>query len=267
MKIGVFDSGLGGLVITKSLTQNLPQYDYIYLGDTARVPYGNRSQETIYEFTKSAVEYLFKHDCQLVIIACNTASAEALEKIQGEYLPVHYPDRRVLGVIIPTAEETVSKTKNGKVGVIATSSTVDSKAYEREINKLNNKIEVFQQATPLLVPLIENSALQYSQPILHDYLKPLLESDIDTLILGCTHYPLLKSQLRDEVGADVMIISQDELIAEKLMNYLSRHTNTEKLLSKSSTQRFLLTDIPSTTAQTAMQMFGKAVNLEKIELE
>ncbi len=267
MKIGIFDSGLGGLVITQSLMRNLPQYDYIYLGDTARVPYGNRSQETIYEFTKSAVEYLFEHDCRLVLIACNTASAEALKKIQTEYLAEHYPDRRVLGVIIPTAEETVARTKNMKVGVIATISTVDSDAYVYEINKLNKEIKVFQQATPLLVPLIENAALQYSQPILHDYLKPLIEADIDTLILGCTHYPLLKSQLKDEVGDDITIISQDELIAEKLAGYLSRHADIEQLLSKTGTRQFLLTDIPPATSEVARQMFGQVVKLEKIELD
>lgn len=266
MKIGVFDSGLGGLVITQSLMKHHPLYDYVYLGDTARTPYGNRSQETIYEFTKSAVEYLFEHDCKLVMIACNTASAEALQKLQQEYLPKHYPDHRILGVIIPTVEDAVSKTKNGKIGVIATRSTVDSEAYVREIHKLDNDIKVFQQATPLLVPLIENSALQYSPPIIHDYLKSLLASDIDTLILGCTHYPLLKNQLRQEAGSRIMIISQDELIATKLADYLLRHTAIEELLSKRGTHQFLLTDIPSVTTEIVRQMFGLSLKLEKVVL-
>lgn len=201
------------------------------------------------------------------MIACNTASAEALQKLQQEYLPKHYPDRRILGVIIPTVEDAVSKTKNGKIGVIATRSTVDSEAYALEIQKLNSEIKVFSQATPLLVPLIENSALQYSQPIIHDYLVPLLASDIDTLILGCTHYPLLKKQLREEVGDDIMIISQDELIASKLANYLSQHPAIEKLLSRNGTHQFLLTDIPSVTSEIVEQMFGQSLKLEKIELE
>ncbi len=267
MKIGVFDSGLGGLVITHSLMKHHPLYDYVYLGDTARTPYGNRSQETIYEFTKSAVEYLFEHDCRLVMIACNTASADALIKLQQEYLPQHYPDRRILGVIIPTAEDAINKTNNGNIGVIATRSTVDSKAYVREIHKLNKDIKVYQQATPLLVPLVENYALQYSQPIIHDYLKPLLASNIDTLILGCTHYPILKKQIREEVGDDITIISQDELIAEKLADYLSQHTAIEKLLSRNGTHQFLLTDIPPVTSEIARQMFGQTVKLEKIELD
>jgi glutamate racemase len=266
MKIGVFDSGLGGLVITQSLMKSLPSYDYVYLGDTARVPYGNRSQETIYDFTKSAVEYLFKHDCKLVIIACNTASAEALRRIQKEYIPQFYPDRRVLGVLIPTAEEAATRTNNKNVGVIATRGTVDSKAYIREICKIDNDIKVFQQATPLLVPLIENSALQYSPVILHDYLGSLINSDIDTLILGCTHYPLLKKQIRQEVGDDIVIISQDELIAAKLSDYLLRHTDIQELLSKNGTSRFLLTDIPSVTSEVVEHIFGQSLKLEKIEL-
>ena len=144
MKIGLFDSGLGGLIVTHGLIKNLPDYDYLYLGDTARVPYGNRSQEVVYEFTKSGVEYLFEHGCQLVILACNTASAEALRRIQNEYLPEHYPERRVLGVLVPGAEEAIAHTHNGKVGIIATRGTVDSQAYIREVHKLNPHIKVFQ---------------------------------------------------------------------------------------------------------------------------
>lgn len=246
MKIGLFDSGLGGLIVTHSLIQNLPKYDYVYLGDTARVPYGNRSQEVIYEFTQNAVEYLFKQDCQLVLIACNTASAEALRKIQQEYLPAHYPDRKVLGVLIPTAEEVVEQTKNNKVGVIATAGTVGSKTYVTEIKKLNPDIEVIQQATPLLVPLVENNAMKYAEPILGDYLAPLLEADIDTLILGCTHYPLLKELIRSKVGS-VNVVSQDEIMPKKLRDYLDRHPEVDKKLSKNSSRTFLTTDLAPST--------------------
>src|SRR4051812_1807244 len=156
MKIGVFDSGLGGLIIAHSLTSQLPDYDYLYLGDTARVPYGNRSQDTVYKFTLQAVKYLLDQDCELVIIACNTASAEALRRIQQDYLPEHYPDRRVLGVLIPAAEAAAAATKTGHIGVIATSGTIASGAFNREILKLRPKANISSNPAPLLVPLIEN---------------------------------------------------------------------------------------------------------------
>lgn len=263
MKIGLFDSGLGGLIVAHSLIQNLPQYDYVYLGDTARVPYGNRSQEAIYEFTQNAVEYLFKQDCQLVLIACNTASAEALRKIQQEYLPAHHPDRKVLGVLIPTAEEVVEQTENNKVGVIATAGTVGSQTYVTEIQKLNPDVEVFQQATPLLVPLIENNVLKYVEPILDDYLSPLLQANIDTLVLGCTHYPLLKDIIRSKVGS-VKVISQDEIIPAKLRGYLQRHPEIDEKLSKNATRTFLTTDISQSATEIAASLFGEEVKLEKV---
>ncbi len=263
MKIGLFDSGLGGLIVTHSLIQNLPGYDYVYLGDTARVPYGNRSQEIIYEFTQNAVEYLFKQDCQLVLIACNTASAEALRKIQLEYLPAHYPDRKVLGVLIPTAEEVVGRTKNNKVGVIATAGTVGSQTYVTEIQKLNPSIQVIQQATPLLVPLVENNAMKYAGSILDDYLAPLLEADIDTLVLGCTHYPLLKELIRSKVGS-VNVVSQDEIMPRKLRDYLDRHPEVDAKLSKNGSQAFLTTDLALSTSEVAAMLFGEPVKLEKV---
>lgn len=263
MKIGLFDSGLGGLIVTHSLIQNLPEYDYVYLGDTARVPYGNRSQEAIYEFTQNAVEYLFRQDCKLVLIACNTASAEALRKIQQEYLPAYYPDRKVLGVLIPTAEEVVEQTQNNKVGVIATAGTVGSQTYMTEIQKLNPEVEVFQQATPLLVPLIENNALKYVEPILDDYLAPLLQANIDTLVLGCTHYPLLKDIIRSRVGS-IKVISQDEIIPAKLSNYLQRHPEIDEKLSKNASRTFLTTDISQSANEIAASLFGEEVKLEKV---
>src|SRR5664279_3396454 len=185
MKIGIFDSGLGGLIITHSLINKLPQYDYLYLGDTARVPYGNRSPEIVFQYTLESVDYLFKQNCKLIIVACNTASSEALRKIQQDYLPKNYPDRKILGVIIPSVEEVVEKTRTGKIGVIATRGTVNSQTYIREIQKLRPNTKVYQQAAPLLVPLIEYDGSKWVDKILDEYLAPLLQQDIDTLILGC----------------------------------------------------------------------------------
>lgn len=266
MKIGLFDSGLGGLIVTHSLIQAMPQYDYVYLGDTARVPYGNRSQEVIYAFTRSAVDHLFSLDCQLVILACNTASAEALRRIQQEYLPEHYPGRRVLGVLIPAAEAAVATTKNGKVGVIATQGTVDSGAYLREIHKLAPEITIFQQAAPLLVPLVENNALQYAPPILADYLRPLVEGGIDTLILGCTHYPLMKQLVQKCLPDTAQLVSQDEIVAEKLADYLRRHPEIEAKLSQGGKRRFCTTDVAPSTAAVAEHLFGEPVAMQKISL-
>jgi len=264
MKIGLFDSGLGGLIVTHSLIKQLPAYDYVYLGDTARVPYGNRSQEMIYAFTESGVSYLFEQGCELIILACNTASAEALRKIQSQYLPTRYSDRRVLGVLIPGAEEAVARTNNGKVGVIATRGTVDSKAYIREIHKINPEIEIFQQAAPLLVPLVEGNALQYAPMILDDYIAPLLEKGIDTLVLGCTHYPLFKSYLREKIGDKIIVVSQDEFIPVKVADYLNRHPEIDQRLSQQGSRRFLLTDIAPSTNEVAQCLFGESVVLEKV---
>lgn len=262
MKIGIFDSGLGGLIVAQSLVENLSEYDYLYYGDTVRVPYGNRSQDTIYQFTKEAVEYLFKQDCKLIILACNTASAEALRKIQKEYLPKNYPDRKVLGVVIPTVEVAVETTKNQKIGVIGTLSTVNSGSFPREIKKLDPQIKIFQQATPLLVPLIENQGLRWAESILEEYLKPLLVKNIDTLILGCTHYPAFKDLIKKKVGENVEVISQDEIIPNKLKDYLFRHPEIEKDLSKNSKREFIVTDLTENIQELAKELFGKKVNLQ-----
>jgi glutamate racemase len=266
MKLGVFDSGLGGLIVTHGLVQTLPDYDYVYLGDTARVPYGNRSQETIYTFTREAVEYLFAQDCQLIIIACNTASAEALRRIQREYLPTRYPDRRVLGVLIPAAEEAVRVTRTGRIGVLATAGTIASGAYEREIGKLRPDANVMAVAAPLLVPLIENNAVQHAPPILHEYLTPLLAADIDTLVLGCTHYPYLATEIRSIVGDSIRIVSQADIVPAKLADYLARHPEIEHQLSRDGGRRYLLTDIAPSTEAVATTLFGEPVAFEPIIL-
>lgn len=260
MNIGVFDSGLGGLTILRAVVRCLPQYNYLYLGDTQRVPYGNRSQETIYQFTKEAVEYLFQQDCQLIVLACNTASTRALRRIQREYLPKHYPDRRVLGVIIPTVE--VAKEGRAKrVGVLATTATVESNAFPKELKKIYPEAKVFQQTAPILVPLIENAALKWSGPILESYLRPLLRKKIDTLILGCTHYPHLKPQIQKIVGKNVRIIAQNELIPKKLKTYLERHPEIEQRLTKKKRVHIRVTDLTPAFQVLSKKWFGKTVKL------
>ena len=266
MKIGIFDSGLGGLIITHSLINKLPQYDYLYLGDTARVPYGNRSQELVYQYTLESVDYLFKQNCKLIIVACNTASSEALRKIQQEYLPKNYPDRKILGVIIPSVEEVVKETRNGKIGVIATYGTVNSKTYIREIQKLRPNAQVYQKAAPLLVPLIEYDGLKWVDKILDEYLAPLLQKNIDTLILGCTHYAFIKKIIQEKVGKDVVIISQDEVVPKKLEDYLARHPEIEKDLSKKSQYEFSVTSLSEDEYPLADQLFGKKIHIKLVTL-
>lgn len=266
MKIGIFDSGLGGLFILRSIVKKLPEYDYIYLGDTKRLPYGNRSQKTIYEFTKMAVEYLFKNNCQLIILVCNSASSQALRKIQKTYLPEHFPKRRVLGVIVPTVEAINQDNKIKRVGILATLNTVDSRVYLKEIKKINPGIKIFQQAAPLLVPLVENKGIKWSEPILKHYLKPLLKRKVDAIVLGCTHYPILKNKIRKIVGKGIKIISQDDLIPEKLADYLKRHPETKKKLEKKHQRLFLVTDITSHFKKTAKKWFGKDIQLKLTNL-
>ncbi len=240
MKIGVFDSGLGGLNILRELLKKLPQYDYVYLGDTKNLPYGEKTQEQIFKFTKKAVNYLFKEqDCALVLVMCNTASAKALRKLQREWLPKNFPDRRILGPIIPTVEYC----KNAKrVGVLATKATVDSKVYIKELKKLNPEIKVFQKSAPKLVPLIEAGKIRESESSLDVYLKPLLAKNIDSLILsGSTHYSVLKGYAKKKYGKEIQIYSQDEIIPNSLEKYLKNHPEISVKLSKNSERQFLVT--------------------------
>ena len=267
--IGVFDSGFGGLEILREIVKELPEYDYIYLGDTARAPYGSRSQEVIYRFTKQAVDFLFKHNSPLVVLACNTASSEALRRIQREYLPKHYPNRRVLGVVIPAAEAAVEATQNNRIGVIATESTVASGAFERELKKLSPGLQVFQNACPLLVPIIE--AGEYNSGVadilIKNYLKSLIKEHIDTLILGCTHYGLLEAKIRKITDGKVNIISEGKIVAEKLKDYLMRHPEIESKLGKNSKIKFLTTDLTNKFKTLGSQFFGRQIKPEKVNLE
>jgi glutamate racemase len=261
MRIGVFDSGVGGLLIFRSVVEAMPEYDYVYYGDTARVPYGNRSQETIYQFLEEAVAFLFAQDCSLIIVACNTASAEALRRIQQEYLPAHFPDRRVLGVIIPAAEAVAEIPSVRRVGLLATHATVGSGAYVREIHKLRPDIEVVQNAAPLLVPLIENNEIDRVEPFLREYLAPLLKAEVDVVILGCTHYPLLKHQVAEITR--LPIVSQDEVIPEKLRAYLGRHPEIEQVLSKQHGREFFASDITPALSALSAAWFGDEVVFKK----
>lgn len=263
MNIGIFDSGLGGLVIAKSIKKLLPEYNYVYLGDTKRVPYGNRSHSTVYEFTCEALKYLFeKENCSLVIIACNTASARALRKVQQEFLPKYFPDRKVLGVLIPTAEEVVNFKK---VGILATKGTVNSNTFKSEIEKLNPLVEVYQNASPMLVPLIEEGETTLVKPFLEKYLKPLLSKKIDALVLGCTHYPILKKEIREIVGSKIKIISQDEIIPKKLKDYLARHKEIK--LSKKGSMKILFTDITPTVEELSRKWFGKDTKISLVKID
>jgi glutamate racemase len=257
MKIGVFDSGLGGLFILKSLKQQLPQYDYLYLGDTKNLPYGNKNQAQIYTLTRRAVDYLFKNNCQLVILACNTASAQALRRIQQEYLPKKYPNRRVLGVIIPTAEEVK---KYSQVGVIATTATVKSQTFVRELKKVSPKIQVIQSAAPELVPLIESKNIAQIKKLLPKYLKPL--KNCQAIILGCTHYPIIARLIHKEAGKHIKIISQTDIIPLKLKNYLVRHPEIEKTLSQKGQTEFWVTKLSPLFKKQAEDWFGHNIRLK-----
>lgn len=236
--IGVFDSGYGGLTVLREMVRRLPQYDYLYLGDNARAPYGNRSFETVYLYTLQCVEWLFKQGCPLVILACNTASAKALRTIQQLDLPRIAPHNRVLGVIRPSTEVVGRYTRTGNVGILATRGTVLSQSYPIEIAKFFPDIQVYQQACPLWVPLIENN--EHDNPgadyFVNSYTRQLMaqSEEIDTVLLGCTHYPLLKDKIAANLPPGSRIISQGEIVADSLADYLQRHPEIERRCSRNA---------------------------------
>lgn len=244
--IGIFDSGYGGLTILKGIRELLPQYDYIYLGDNARAPYGNRSFEIIYEFTKQAVISLFKLGCQLIIIGCNTASAKALRSIQTNDLPLLDCNRRVLGVIRPTVEKIGDITKSRHIGVLATIGTINSNSYPMEIKKLFPDITVVGQPCPMWVPLVENGEAEDEGAdfFVKKYIDEIMQKDpnIDTLILGCTHYPLLYKKIRNYLSENIQLISQSDLVANSLKDYLNRHPNMDDLCTKRHSCSFYTTE-------------------------
>ena len=246
--IGVFDSGYGGLTILKGIRETLPQYDYLYLGDNARTPYGTRSFDVVYRFTRQAVESLFSRGCQLVILACNTASAKALRSIQQKDLPGWDPSRRVLGVVIPTVEALGHITKNGNIGLLGTPGTVSSGTYDIEIAKFFPQFRTVSVACPMWVPLVENK--EFDSPGADYFVKKYVdelftqEPEIDTVILGCTHYPLLIDKIRREIGSRATIVTQGELVGASLADYLRRHPEMDAKCTKGGSCAFLTTENP-----------------------
>lgn len=269
--IGVFDSGYGGLTILKSIMEKLPQYDYIYLGDNARTPYGSRSFDVVYEYTRQAVMKLFSMGCQLVILACNTASAKALRTIQQNDLPLFDPTRRVLGVIRPSVEKIPLYTKTGHVGVLGTTGTVLSNSYPLEIFKVSDdRIMVTQEACPMWVPLVENdetnnTAADYfvQKNIIQLFKK---DPDIDTVILGCTHYPLLMPTIKKFLPDNVMLLEQGPILADSLADYLVRHPEMDQKCSKKGTRRYLTTESVENFEPRAIMFLGNQLSAEKIHL-
>lgn len=269
--IGIFDSGYGGLTILSAIRKQLPQYDYIYLGDNARAPYGTRSFEVINDFTLQAVQYLFAEGCPLVILACNTASAKALRAIQQHYLPFSEdPSRRVLGVIRPTVEAIEGFTETGHIGVVATPGTISSHSYEHEIAKLFPDVRVTGQACPMWVPLVEYGESQSpgADYFVRYYLEQLLAQDaaIDTLILACTHYPLLRPKIEAALPEHIKIISQGELVAASLEDYLHRHPEMEQRLSQGGGISYRTTECPEKFAELASIFTGTEVDAVRVRI-
>jgi len=268
--IGVFDSGYGGLTVLKEIVKQLPEYDYIYLGDNARAPYGTRSFETVYQYTLECVQQLFSMGCEMVILACNTASAKALRTIQQKDLPLIAPDRRVLGVIRPTTEIVGNYTKTGHVGVLGTSGTIASDSYPIEIAKFYPQLKVVQEACPMWVPLVENNEFENEGAdfFIQKNINSLLSKDknIDTIILGCTHYPLLINKIKKYLPPNITLLSQGEIVAESLIDYLKRHVEIEQKFSKGGSVEFYTTDSPENFDKAALNFFGSAVASKHVSL-
>lgn len=264
--IGVFDSGYGGLTVLKSLLEKLPEYDYIYLGDNARTPYGTRSAETVLRYSKQAIDFLFDQGAVLIIIACNTVSALALRSIQQEYLrDKNVKDKKILGVIRPLVECAADVTLNKKISVVGTRGTVQSGSYEEELKHIDPEIKVYSKACPLLVPLIEEN--WHNKPeaksILKKYLHQLKTVHADTMILGCTHYPLMYKQFKSIMGKKVNVLDSGNIVAESLKEYLKRHPEIETLLSRHKIRKYLTTDCPDRFkefANTQLKLKIKEVN-------
>lgn len=268
--IGVFDSGYGGLTVLKEIVKKLPQYDYIYLGDNARAPYGTRSFETVYHYTLDCVKWFFEKGCPLVILACNTASAKALRTIQQNDLPKIDSSKRVLGVIRPTSEVIGRFTKNKRVGVLATNGTVQSQSYVIEINKFFPEVKVQQEACPMWVPLVENNeheghgANYFVKKNIDNLMKK--DSGIDTVLLACTHYPLLRKKIEEYAPVDITVLSQGEIVANSLADYLLRHPEVEMKLTKNATRGFFTTDSTEDFDRHAALFYGEAVQSTHIDL-
>ena len=266
--IGVFDSGYGGLTILEKIRRTLPEYDYIYLGDNARAPYGTRSFNIVYQFTLEAVKQLFEMNCNLVILACNTASAKALRTIQQNNLPQIDPGRRVLGVIRPTIESIGTITQTRHIGLVGTQGTITSKSYLLEIAKLFPDIIVEEEACPMWVPLVENH--EYNSPgadyFIQRHLNNILNRDslIDTLILGCTHYPFLEPKIKQFLPSSVQIVSQGYYVAESLKNYLQRHPEMDAVCSKNGVCEYFTTESPEKFSETASIFLQEKIQAKQL---
>lgn len=269
--LGVFDSGYGGLTVLKEIVKELPQYDYLYLGDNARSPYGTRSFETVYRYTLQCVNWFFSQGCPLVILACNTASAKALRTIQQSDLQKIGPGKKVLGVIRPSTEVIGNFSESKNVGILATNGTVTSNSYVIEIKKFFPELKVFQQACPLWVPLVENDEHKNhgADFFVKKYINQLLEQSpaIDTILLACTHYPLLHDKIREFTPADIKILSQGKMVANRLADYLHRHPEIESKISSGRTKTFYTTDSTEDFDRHAVNFYGAEVKSDYIDLD
>ncbi len=269
-KIGVFDSGYGGLTVLKSLVKALPELHFVYLGDNARAPYGDRSFDTVYHYTLDCVNWLFDHDCDLVILACNTASAKALRQIQQVDLPLRNDNKRVLGVLRPTTESVGQFSQSKHVGILGTTGTIKSDSYKIEIAKFFPEIQVSQEACPIWVHLIENDLLNVEGTdfFVNDHIQRLLEKDnqIDAILLACTHYPLLLDSIQKAVPQNVKIISQGDLVAEKLVDYLKRHPEIANNILKDGQKEFYTTDQFNDFDAKAGKFYGESVCAKRVEI-
>lgn len=269
--IGIFDSGYGGLTVLRELVNRLPQYDYLYLGDNARSPYGTRSFHTVYQYTLQCVKWFFENGCSLVILACNTASAKALRTIQQNDLPKIAPGKRVLGVIRPTTESIGNYSQSDSIGILATSGTVASQSYPIEIQKFFPDVKVYQEACPMWVPLIENNEINNhgSAFFIRKNLQSLFQKgkNIDVVLLACTHYPIMQEQIREYLPVDVKLLSQGTIVAESLVDYLHRHPEIDSLCSKNGKREFFTTDSAEDFDNHATLFFGEPVQSSRIILQ
>lgn len=268
--IGIFDSGYGGLTVFRPIAKRLPGYDYLYLGDNGRAPYGNKPFETVYQYTLECVQWFFSMGCPLVVLACNTASAKALRTIQQRDLASMAPGKRVLGVIRPTAEVVGNYTRTNSVGVLGTKGTVNSGSYEIEINKFFPEVRVHQLACPMWVPLVENGeyASAGADYFVQKYLSELMTAapDIDTILLACTHYPLLMDKIKKYVPDEVRVVSQGEIVAESLADYLQRHPEMDNAITKNGKMNFYTTADTHDFDNHATTFFGQPVKSEHVQI-
>lgn len=268
-KIGLFDSGYGGLSIMRDVVRTLPDYDYIYLGDSARTPYGPKSADEVKQYTRQAVDFLFDQGCELIILACNTASAQALRWIQQQHLPAQWPDKKVLGVLIPAAEAAVEITKNGRIGVMATAGTVAAGSFVDEIKKLRPEVEVFQQACPKLVELVEVGEVRDEtlRRVVTEYSTSLTQQKVDTIILGCTHYELIQPAIAEVLPANINLVAEGFVVASKLAEYLDRHIEIKQKLSQKQNRSFFTTGDTQTFIDLGGYFYGQPLSVVKAHFE